>query len=140
MQLAIQAGFSSPADDFAVKRHDLNELLITHPLATFFWRVAGRSMIKARIDDGDILVINRALTSVHRHIVVAQGDRDLTVKYLHWRAGSVRLVSANPTFPDITFKNGQTLFICGVGFCRNKDFGFRRYAMGSELARVRRYR
>ena len=27
-----------------------------------------------------------------------------------------------------------------LGFCRNKDFGLRRYAMGSELARVRRYR
>jgi len=114
VQLAIQAGFPSPADDFAVKRHDLNELLITHPLATFFWRVAGRSMIEAGIDDGDILVVNRALTPVHRHIVVAQVDGDFTVKYLHRRGGSVRLVSANPTFPDITFKDGQTLVICGV--------------------------
>jgi DNA polymerase V len=32
----IPAGFPSPADDFATKRHDLNDLLITHPLATFF--------------------------------------------------------------------------------------------------------
>ena len=31
VQTSIQAGFPSPADDFAVKRHDLNELLITHP-------------------------------------------------------------------------------------------------------------
>ena len=114
VQLAIQAGFPSPADDFAVKRHDLNELLITHPLATFFWRVAGRSMIEAGIDDGDILVVNRALTPVHRHIVVAQVDGDFTVKFLHRRGGPVRLVSANPTFPDITFKDGQTLVICGV--------------------------
>ena len=40
VQLAIQAGFSFPADDFAVKRHDLNELLIAHPLATFFGSIA----------------------------------------------------------------------------------------------------
>ena len=32
----LPAGFPSPADDFLVKRHDLNELLITHPQATFF--------------------------------------------------------------------------------------------------------
>ena len=38
----VAAGFPSPADDFAVHRLDLNELLITHPPATFFWRVSGR--------------------------------------------------------------------------------------------------
>ena len=32
----VWAGFPSPAADFAVKRHDLNDLLITHPAATFF--------------------------------------------------------------------------------------------------------
>ena len=112
--LSIQAGFPSPADDFAVKRQDLNELLITHPLATFFWRVAGKSMMEAGIDDGDILVVNRALTPVHRSIVVAQVDGDFTVKYLHKRGGRVKLVAANPTFPDINFKDGQTLVICGV--------------------------
>ena len=36
-------------------------------------------MIEAGIDDGDILVVNRALTPVHRHIVVAQVDGDFTV-------------------------------------------------------------
>ncbi|MGE4243521.1 MAG: S24 family peptidase [Ramlibacter sp.] len=50
----IRAGFPSPADDFHVKRHDLNELLITHPAATFFWRVRGTSMSGAGIADGDI--------------------------------------------------------------------------------------
>ena len=114
LEVSLQAGFPSPADDFAVKRHDLNELLITHPLATFFWRVSGKSMVEAGIDDGDILVVNRALTPVHRNIVVAQVDGDFTVKYLHKRADRIKLVAANPTFPDITFKDGQTLVICGV--------------------------
>lgn len=122
MQLTVQAGFPSPADDFAVKRHDLNDLLITHPLATFFWRVAGKSMLEAGIDDGDILVVNRALAPVHRNIVVAQVDGDFTVKYLHRRNGRVKLVPANPTFPEITFKDGQTLTICGVVTCSIKRF------------------
>ena len=55
----VPAGFPSPADDFAVKRHDLNELLVTHPLATFMWRARGRSMEGAGIQDGDILVVNQ---------------------------------------------------------------------------------
>ena len=122
LEVSLQAGFPSPADDFAVKRHDLNELLITHPLATFFWRVAGTSMAEAGIDDGDILAVNRALTPEHRNIVVAQIDGDFTVKYLHKRGGRIKLVAANPTFPDITFKDGQTLTICGVVTCTIKRF------------------
>ena len=118
----IAAGFPSPADDFAVKRHDLNELLITHPLATFMWQVSGRSMELAGIGDGDVLVVNRALTPVHGDIVVAQVDADFTVKTLHMRAGRVKLVPANPTFPEITFKEGQQLVICGVVTAAIKRF------------------
>lgn len=112
----IRAGFPSPAADFAVKRQDLNELLITHPAATFFWSVAGKSMFAAGIDEGDILVVNRALASNAKHgdIVVAEVDQDFTVKYLHKRAGQVQLRAADPTFPPIIFKDGQTMTICGV--------------------------
>ena len=112
----IRAGFPSPAADFAVKRQDLNELLITHPAATFFWSVAGKSMFGAGIDEGDILVVNRALASNAKHgdIVVAEVDQDFTVKYLHKRAGQVQLRAADPTFPPIIFKDGQTMTICGV--------------------------
>lgn len=104
----LAAGFPSPAEDFSLKRLDLNDL-ITHPLATFFWKASGRSMIEAGIDDGDILVVNRALAPEHRHIVVAQVDGDFTVKYFHKQHGRIKLVPANPTFPDITFKDGQQL-------------------------------
>ena len=121
VQGKLSAGFPSPADDFAVKRLDLNDL-ITHPLATFFWKTSGRSMIEAGIDDGDILVVNRALTPVHRHIVVAQVDGDFTVKYLYKRNGRVKLQPANPTFPEISFKEGQQLIISGVVIFAIKRF------------------
>ena len=110
----IRAGFPSPADDFTVKALDLNQLLITHPLATFFWKVGGQSMVGAGIHDGDILVVNRALAAQHRDIVVAEVDGDFTVKYLYKRAGRVKLLAADATFPEIVFKDGQTLKICGV--------------------------
>lgn len=122
VQGTVRAGFPSPADDFAEKRHDLNELLVTHPAATFFWRVRGTSMHAAGIGDGDILVVNRALDPVHGDIVVAEVDNDFTVKYLHRRGSRVKLVAADPTFPDIVPREGQTLTICGVVTSAIKKF------------------
>ncbi|MGJ7579784.1 LexA family protein [Variovorax sp. RHLX14] len=122
VQSRLPAGFPSPADDFAVKRHDLNELLITHPAATFMWRVSGLSMMDAGIFDGDVLVVNRALTPAHKDIVVAQVDGEFTVKYLYKRADRIKLVAANATFPAITFSEGQELIIVGVVTATIKRF------------------
>ncbi|MDB5884658.1 MAG: lexA1 [Polaromonas sp.] len=122
VQGTVWAGFPSPAADFAVKRHDLNDLLITHPAATFFWRVRGTSMIEAGIDDGDLLVVNRALRPRHGDVVVAEVDDEFTVKYFHCKVGLVSLRAANPTFPPIILKDGQTLTICGVVTFTIKQF------------------
>lgn len=118
----VPAGFPSPAADFAVKRHDLNELLISHPHATFMWRAGGVSMVDFGIFDGDILVCNRALQARHADIVIAEVDGDFTVKQL-WRArGTVQLRAGNKTFAPIIFKDGQTMSICGVVTATIKRF------------------
>ena len=108
------AGFPSPADDFYHARLSLDDLLITHPLATFFFEVSGRSMEGAGIFDRDLVLVNRALHPVHGHIVLAQVDNDFTVKYLHLRRGRPELVAANPTFPTVQLADGQQLVVCGV--------------------------
>ena len=108
------AGFPSPADDYDHARLSLDELLITHPLATFFFQVSGRSMEGAGIFDRDLVLVNRALRAVHGHIVLAQVDNDFTVKYLHLRRGRPELVAANPTFPTVQLADGQQLVVCGV--------------------------
>jgi len=110
----VWAKFPSPAADFQVKRHDLNDLMVTHPAATFFWHVRGTSMVEAGISDGDMLVVNRALVPQHMDVVVAEVDGEFTVKHFCQRAGQVSLRAANPTFPPILLKEGQTLTICGV--------------------------
>ncbi len=110
----VPAGFASPAEDFQVRRLDVGELLrMQHP-ATFCMLASGRSMINAGINDGDLLVINRAITPQHGYIVLAQLDDGFTVKYLHKRGSDVRLVAANPDFCDILPDDGQTLQIRGV--------------------------
>jgi DNA polymerase V len=118
----VHAGFPSPADDFLVQRIDLTRELITHPQATFLLRVSGDSMKDAGIFDGDMLVVNKALKPRHGHVVVAVVDGDFTVKFLYQRAGRVKLGPANPTYPDITPREGQTLEVWGVVTCAIKRF------------------
>ena len=111
---SVRAGFPSPAEDFSGKRLDIAELLIEHPQATFLLRVAGPSMREYGIDDGDMIVVDRALRPRHGSIVVAIIDSDFTVKVLHTASGSCKLRAGNPTYPDIVPKEGQTLEIWGV--------------------------
>lgn len=108
------AGFPSPAQDHAVERIDLNKVLIRHPAATYFVTVKGDSMRDAGIDDGDRLVVDRAVRPKHGHIVVAVIDGELTVKKLYSRNGIVKLVAANPTYPEIRMREGSELQIWGV--------------------------
>jgi DNA polymerase V len=110
----VCAGFPSPAEDLGAKRIDLTQVLITHPQATYFLRASGHSMVEAGIFDNDILVVDRAVKPRNNHIVVAVVDGDFTVKQLDQRQGRIKLKAANPTFPDIVPKDGQTIEIWGV--------------------------
>jgi DNA polymerase V len=110
----VQAGFPSPADDFNSTEIDLTRVLIPHPQATFMVRASGPSMIGAGINDGDVLLVDRALEAAPGHIVVAVIDADFTVKYLRRRAGRIYLEAANPTYPPIFPRDGQALEIWGV--------------------------
>ena len=114
MSHSVRAGFPSPADDYVEKRIDLNEELIQHREATFFLRVRGHSMTDAGIDDGDELIVDRAITPEHNRIVVAAVDGELTVKRFYQRDGVVKLLAENPQYPDIEFKSEQEMVIWGV--------------------------
>ena len=70
----------------------------------------------------DILIVNRALKPRHKMIVVAVVDGEFTVKQLYQRAGRFKLQAANPTYPDITPKDGQTVEIWGVVTSSIKQF------------------
>src|SRR5690606_40159680 len=113
-EATVRAGFPSPAADFSVRRLDLNDILITHPQATFLLRVRGDSMRDIGIDDGDTLVVDRALTPQHGSIVVAVLDAAFTVKQLYKRAGRFKLKAGNPAYPDIIPTADQVVEIWGV--------------------------
>jgi DNA polymerase V len=109
-----QSRVSFPALDFDCKPVDLATVLIRHPQATFLIRASGLSMVGAGINDGDLLVVDRALEAHHGSIVCAIVDTLFTVKYLHKKLGRFRLVAADPTIPDVIPRDGQTVEIWGV--------------------------
>lgn len=107
-------GFPSPADDYLDRPLDFNDLLITHPAATFAVRVTGLSMTGAGIFPGDIAVVNRAITPAHDCIVLALLDGEFTIKRYKTRGGRVLLHPENPDFPDIVVQEGQEFEVWGV--------------------------
>ncbi len=111
---SVSAGFPSPADDYIEDRLDLNALLVNNKAATFFLRVKGDSMLNAGIHHGDIIVVDRSVQPVHRSIVVAVVDGELTVKRLISRSGVTELHAENPKYLPIRLQEGQELTIWGV--------------------------
>lgn len=111
---SVAAGFPSPSDDYATKAIDLNAVLIKHPQATFMMRIAGSSMRDAGVDDGDVVLVDRALRPIHGSVIIAVVDGEFTCKRLHKRGGAIKLQAANPTFPDIVPTDGQTVELWGV--------------------------
>ena len=113
---SVVAGFPSPAEQYQEPPLDLNELLVKRPAATFFVRVQGDSMTGAGIHDGDLLVVDRSLRPASGDVIIACVDGDFTVKTLRlgngergMGNGEVRLVAANPNYPDIVLKSGQEM-------------------------------
>lgn len=109
----VPCGFPSPAQDYVESRIDLNKLLIAHPSATYFIRVSGHSMSDANVNEGDLLVVDSALTAVHGDIVVAAVDGEFTVKKLRTHP-LLQLVPMNPNYQPITFQDEESLEIFGV--------------------------
>lgn len=113
-QSAVAAGFPSPAESEMEQLLDLNELLIKHPVATFFVRVSGSSMVGAGINHNDILVVDRSLEPHSGKIVVAAVNGELTVKRLHKEGTRLLLIAENAAYPPIDITECTDLHIWGV--------------------------
>lgn len=88
--------------------------LMPHPQAMFLLRVKGSSMRDDGVYDNDVLVVSKAIKPRSGHLVVALIESEFTVKRLIIRNGRIRLVAANPTYPDVVPKEGETLQIWAV--------------------------
>lgn len=111
---AVQAGFPSPAQDYWSGDINLTEHLVRDRTSTFIVRAVGSSMQRAGIFDGDRLIVDRAITPQHGHIVIAILDGELTVKRLYAAEGAAWLCAENPAFPDIEVPELSDLSVWGV--------------------------
>ena len=90
----VKAGFPSPAEDIREKL-DLIKLLVRHRASTFFFRVDGVSMVDSGMDEGDILIVDRAVDAYNNCKAVCYIDGEYTVKRVEMSEGKVRLMPAN---------------------------------------------
>lgn len=113
----IRAGFPSPAQDYLEEALDLNRELISNPIATFYGRVKGDSMIDAGVENGDILVIDRSVEPQDGDMIVGYLDGEFTLKFVDLSlkdSGVIWLVPANDSYPRIKITPERDSRIWGV--------------------------
>ena len=66
-----------------------------HKASTFFFRVSGVSMVDAAMDEGDIIIVDRAVDPYNGCKAVCYIDGEYTVKRMEIGDGKVRLMPAN---------------------------------------------
>lgn len=110
----ISAGFPSPANDFLETKIDLNKELSKNPLATFYVKVKGNSMIDSGIDDKDVLVVDRSLEPKDNKIAVCFIDGEFTVKRIKLDKDCLYLMPENKNYQPIKITEDNQFVIWGI--------------------------
>ncbi|MGS0744297.1 LexA family protein [Glaciimonas sp. GG7] len=110
----VPAGFPSPAADYIEDGLDLNDYLVKHKAASFYFTVEGDSMSGAGILNGDRVLVDRSIEPKHGHIVVAVISNEFTLKRLYRWRGVVELRPENPAYKIIRVSEDDDLQIWGV--------------------------
>ena len=110
----VSAGFPSPATDFMENSIDLNKELTNNPLATFYIKVKGNSMVDAGINDKDVLVVDRSLEPQHNKIAICFIDGEFTVKRIKLKNNILQLVPENKDYASIIITEENQLIIWGI--------------------------
>lgn len=111
---SVAIGFGSPAGDSGVTRLDLNDILIKHPQATFLMRVAGDAMREIGIESGDLVLVDRAISATHGHVVIAVVDDEFLCRQLLRQGRDPRLRAAGSGAADIVAGEGAEFQVWGV--------------------------
>ena len=110
----VSAGFPSPAADFMENSIDLNKELSGNPLATFYIKVKGNSMVDAGINDKDVLVVDRSLEPQNNKIAICFIDGEFTVKRIKLNGNCLQLAPENKNYEPIIITEENQLIIWGI--------------------------
>jgi DNA polymerase V len=111
----IDAGissFESPATEYKDLDLSLDELLITHPNATFIGRANGTSLEGIGIFSGDLLIVDRAKEVKHGNLVVVNYNGTFCCKILD--SNNRQLLSASPEHKPVNIQDDDSLQFEGV--------------------------
>lgn len=100
----VKAGIPSTAEDVGFETVDFDTLLVEKKENTFVLEVDGESMIEAHIQDGDLVIVEKANRARNGDIVIAEVDGEWTMKYFEEKNGKIFLIPANKNFKTITPK------------------------------------
>ncbi len=93
---------------------DLNKELSENPLATFYIKVKGNSMIDAGIEDKDVLIVDRSIEPQDNKIAVCFIDVEFTVKRIKLEKDCLYLMPENSNYNPINVTEENQLIIWGI--------------------------
>lgn len=83
--VSLHGGFPNPALDVRGRKTalalDLNQLLVRHPSSTYVFRISGHAQAEQGIFDGDVALIDRAISPRRGDLVISWQDDDFSL----WR-------------------------------------------------------
>ncbi len=68
--ITVHAGFPNPAAERSGAPLSLDKLLVRHPSSTYFFRIRGHNWHDQGVYDGDLAIIDRAITPQPGELVV----------------------------------------------------------------------
>lgn len=114
LRTSVAVSFGSPASESGVTRLDLNDIFIRNQQATFMMRITGHAMREAGIDEGDIVLVDRAIAPASGHVVIAVVDQEFICRRWVRQGSTFNLCATDPAVADIHPRNGQAFQLWGV--------------------------
>jgi DNA polymerase V len=97
----VAAGSPTDSQSVVDEYMSLPAYMVKHPGKTFAVKASGDSMIGAGIQEGDILIVDKARDAKNKNIVIASINGEQTVKRLMVKKGVVSLAPENPKYHPI---------------------------------------
>ncbi len=110
----VQAGTPGPPETYRERRLDIFKKMVPHPEATCVWQAVGESMVGARIQSGDFLVVDSSVVPSIGKVVVATLNGGNTLKRLGYRDNRGYLLPENPAFEPIPIDEDEGVKVIGV--------------------------
>jgi DNA polymerase V len=115
LQAKVPAGFPEERFETALLGEKaLYNTIVKNPEDTYALEATGESMLAAKIDSGDILVVDRKIRRRADSIIIAEVDGEFTVKRFGILNGHLQLIPANPKYKPISIEEYQTCRSWGV--------------------------